>query len=399
MKNISDTSAYSVFDHIFSQTLRSLSHVVGVRKITKPFWNRWLASGVADHVIYRFLDNVRTIDGWATVALDVVDDEVAAFKARRAGLSDAATVQALRELSYICNMAQWGCLPITEARKSLYRQCRDFYIEAETLAFGDLYQRLEVAFQGHTLFANLHRQADADAPLVVIVHGIDGCKEEHLATELALVEAGLSVLCLDGPGQAEALLLDDILWSADFHLAVSAALDRVAASKLADASRTGVLGISIGGMWSLRAAADDPRIKAVFDLGGPIHTRAFPKLPFLIKTRMCQVTGARDASSITQVLARNSIEDEGILRRIKASVRMLHGGRDRVVGVPDKQWLLQALRDHDPGRYASLRIIEDGDHCCTGHAGTVREDAVAFFKAELLADPARAPRVAPMPAP
>jgi dienelactone hydrolase len=257
-------------------------------------------------------------------------------------------------------------------------------VEAETLAFGDRYQRLKVPFQGRTLFANLHSQSTPSAPLVVIVHGIDGCKEEHLATELALLDAGLAVLCLDGPGQAEALLLDGIVWNADFHRSISAALDQVAESRRADVSNAGVLGISIGGMWSLRAAADDDRIKAVFDLGGPINTRAFPKLPFLIKTRMCQVTGARDASSIAAVLSRNSIESEDVLSRIKASVRMLHGARDRVVSVPDKQWLLQRLRSHDGDRRASLRIIEDGDHCCTGHAATVRADAAAFFKDELL---------------
>lgn len=385
MKNISDTEAYTLFDHVFSKTVRSLSHVVGLKKITQPFWNRWLASGVDEAIIFRFLDSVGTIDGWADTAKSVVRDEIAAFEARRATLTTDQEIRQLRDLSYICNMAQWGCLPLTDERRVLYAKCRDYYMEAETLAFAQDYQRIEIPFQGRMLYGNLHIKSGS-APLTVIIHGIDGCKEEHLATELALHEAGFSTLCFDGPGQAESLLLNGMLWTGDFYKSISAAIDRVGELHGADVSRTGVLGISIGGMWALRAAADDARIKAVFDLGGPIHTRAFPKLPFLIKTRMCQVTGAREGTAISAILGQNNIEDAATLSRITASVRMLHGSRDRVVAVADKEWLLKSLQEFPHDRHLSLRVIEGGDHCCTGHFDAVREDLVQFFKQELLAD-------------
>jgi pimeloyl-ACP methyl ester carboxylesterase len=383
MKNISDTEAYTLFDHVFSKTIRSLSHVVGLKKITQPFWNRWLASGVDEAIIFRFLDSVGTIDAWAQTAKSVVRDEIDAFEKRCAGLTKEEEIRQLRDLSYVCNMAQWGCLPLTDDRRALYAKCRDYYIEAETLAFPQTYQRIEIAFQGKTLFGNLHIK-DGAAPLTVIIHGIDGCKEEHLATELALLDAGFSTLCFDGPGQAEALLLNGMLWTGDFYKSISAAMDRVSKLCGADVSRAGVLGISIGGMWALRAAADDGRIRAVFDLGGPIHTRAFPKLPFLIKTRMCQVTGAREGAAISAILGQNNIEDDATLSRITASVRMLHGSRDRVVAVADKEWLLQRLQGFEHDRRLSLRVIEGGDHCCTGHFDTVRDDLVKFFRQELL---------------
>ena len=50
MKNVADTETYTVFDHVLSKTVRSLSHVVGLRKITQPFWARWLASGIRPEV-------------------------------------------------------------------------------------------------------------------------------------------------------------------------------------------------------------------------------------------------------------------------------------------------------------------------------------------------------------
>jgi alpha-beta hydrolase superfamily lysophospholipase len=379
VKNISDTEAYTLFDHVFSKTVRSLSSVLGLKRITQPFWGRWLASGVGEDVVFEFLDSVGTIDNWATTAAQVVDRKISEFESIRSQLSRDETIVALRRLSYLGHMAQWGCLPINEQRRRLYRIARDYYFEAESLAFGTCFRRIAIEWNGHCLYGNLHLH-EAAAPLVIIVHGIDGCKEEHLATELALHEAGFATLCCDGPGQGEALLLSDIYWDAGFSHFLLAALDAAAANDRVDASRCGLLGISIGGMWALQAAADDRRICAVFDLGGPLHTRKFPMLPFIIKTRLCQVTGARTDGEVAKVLAQNNIEDPERLSRITAHVRMVHGGRDRVVSTSDKEWLLARLREAPHQRHASLRVIESGDHCCTGHSAAVRDDAVSFFQ-------------------
>jgi alpha-beta hydrolase superfamily lysophospholipase len=384
VRNTADTQAYTTFDHVMSLTLRSLSGLVGVKRITQPFWARWLASGIEEDVLFEFLDGVGTIDNWASVAERVVARKEAEFAALRSTLPTADVVQGLRRLSYLCHMAQWGCLPITEQRRALYRRSRDHYIAAEALAFCDRYRRLEFAWNARTFHANLHEQT-GPAAMVVIVHGIDGSKEEHLATELALLDAGFHVLGVDGPGQAESLLLDGILWTETFPACVSAALTAGTAAASAPVTGYGALGLSIGGMWALRAAAGDPRITAVFDLGGPINTRRFPTLPFLIKTRMCQVTGARTPEDVAGVLGQNSIESAAVLDTIRADVRIVHGARDRVVSTADKEWLRDQLLQRDTTREVSLRVIEGGDHCCTAHADVVRADAVAFFQRTLAA--------------
>ena len=151
------------------------------------------------------------------------------------------------------------------------------------------------------------------------------------------------MLGIDGPGQGEALLLDGILWTEDFPDMIGAALDVLAQDSAVDTDRVGLFGISIGGMWALRAASADPRIRALYDLGGPINTRTFSRLPFLIKTKMCQVTGARDATSIAEVLGKNSTESDAILSQVACAVRIMHGGNDRVVSVADKEWLRDKL--------------------------------------------------------
>jgi esterase/lipase len=388
MKNISDTEAYTLYDHIFSGTARALSRVIGLKRITQPFWARWLASGVDEETVFSFLDGVGTIDDWASTASKVVDRKVAEYELRKGKeLSKEENVEALRRLSYLCHMAQWGCLPLNDTRRRHYRMARDFYLAAETLAFGDRFKRIEIPWKGQTLFGHLHLQR-TPAPLIVIIHGIDGCKEEHLATELSLYENGFNTLGFDGPGQGEALILSSIMWGKEFHQSISEALTSAQQCAASPFTSVGVVGISIGGMWVLECAAKDSRIKAIFDLGAPIHTRRFTTLPFLIKTRMCQVTGAKTQSEIQAVLGQNNIESPELLTGIHASVRMMHGRRDRVVSVADKEWLLQKLGGPmeartGSGRELTLRVIEDGDHCCTGHADSVRQDIVAFFKRTL----------------
>ncbi len=55
-RNVSDTEAYTPFDHFFVNTLRSVSKMVSMKRLTKPFWNRWRAGDVGDDVLFDFLE-------------------------------------------------------------------------------------------------------------------------------------------------------------------------------------------------------------------------------------------------------------------------------------------------------------------------------------------------------
>src|SRR5262249_5785289 len=156
-----------------------------------------------------------------------------------------------------------------------------------------------------------------------------------------------------------------------------------AADPAVDTDRVGVFGMSIGGMGALRAAVEDPRVRALYDLGGPINTRTFSRLPFLIKTKMCQVTGARDAASIAEVLGKNTTESDAVLSQVTGAVRIMHGGNDRVVCVADKEWLRDKLLGFGRAPHVSLEVIPGADHCCTGHAQRIRTDLSTFLRSQL----------------
>ena len=106
-------------------------------------------------------------------------------------------------------------------------------------------------------------------PLVVLVPGLDSTKEEFFLLENAFLDRGMATLSLDGPGQGEVGLSLPI--RPDYEVCVTAMLDRIAGRDDLDLGRLGLFGVSLGGYYAARAAAFEPRIRAVVGLSGPYY--------------------------------------------------------------------------------------------------------------------------------
>jgi dienelactone hydrolase len=395
VKNLSDTGGYRFFDHVMAQAVRSLSRLLGVKNILFPFWNRWRASLIGEKTLMHFLDSIRTIDDWPVVARRIVERDDAEIRSRWDSLSPAEQVQHWRRASMLYHMAQWGCIPLSDEKRLCYQRSRDCYVQAEQLAHGPNYRRLPIDWTRQRFWANLHLPAGGPGPwpLLVIVHGMDDTKEEHLATELYAQQHGLAVCGIDGPGQGEALFLDGVKWTARFADFLSQVISTLCADGSCDPRRVGLVGISWGGLWAIKTAARDPRVGAVYDLGGPIDARGFDKLPFFLKSKFCQVlgvTGPRDIRDAEEMFSLKQPPDQ--LAGVVQPVRIVHGARDPLVPVADKVWLRDQLRSLHPGQDVSLIIHPRGDHCCTGEAAELRRDLVDWFRA-VLASPRAAGRL------
>jgi pimeloyl-ACP methyl ester carboxylesterase len=383
MRNLSDTQSYTFFDHVTSRAIWSLSRLIGVKRIMTPFWNRWRASIIGEDTLREFLSNIQTMEDWPVAAKAILDREADNLERIELKISDAEHIERLRRLSFLAHLAQWGTIPIDDLKRDAYRKSRDYYFKAETLAFGARYRRLAVPWAGRTVWGNLHiaETGAVASPLVLIIHGMDDTKEEHLSTELILTEAGLSVLTMDGPGQGEALLLDGITWPTNFEDMVPLALSALASDSRIDVGRAALVGISWGGFWIYKAASVEGRVKALLDLGGPIDAARFQGVPFFLKSKFCQTMGVSGPEDLgPREMRAFSLRNDDTLSRILCAVRIIHGGKDPLVPVSDKEWLLNTLKKlHVDGDY-SMRVFPTGDHCCTAQAEEVRADAIAFFR-------------------
>jgi pimeloyl-ACP methyl ester carboxylesterase len=378
--NLSHSEAYRFVDHVVARAVRSLSRIIGVKNIMRPFWNRWRASLIGEETLMRFLASIRSIDDWPATARRVVEAEEAQLTAGREALPLEEQVHRLRRLALLYHLAQWGCIPLTEEKVECHRRSRDYYVQAERLAHGERYRRLAVDWEGGRYWGNLHLPAgEGPWPLLVLVHGMDDAKEEHLATELHAQRHGYAVFCADGPGQGEALLLGGTTWPANLWDFIRHTVTVLVEGHGCDPERVGLLGVSWGGMWALLAAARDPRVRGVYDLGGPVDARQAMKLPFFLKSKFCQVLGIRGPEDFVGAEEAFSLRRPGLLEAVRCPVRVIHGGRDPLVPTGDKEWLCRRLRDLHAGQDVSLVVLPNGDHCCTGEAAWLRDDLVRWL--------------------
>lgn len=111
-----------------------------------------------------------------------------------------------------------------------------------------------------------HPPGEPDAPLVVIVPGMDSSKVEFFAVSEALLRRGLATLCIDGPGQGE--LTTTSVPTLRYDHVVGEALDAVDAAGHRPPA-VGLIALSLGGFYGATTLAHESRIVAGVIISGP----------------------------------------------------------------------------------------------------------------------------------
>jgi 2,6-dihydroxypseudooxynicotine hydrolase len=217
-------------------------------------------------------------------------------------------------------------------------------------------ERIEAPLDDCVVAANLRRPPGPDpAPLVVLIPGLDSTKEEFFLWESVFLTRGMATLSLDGPGQGETGFHLDI--RPDYEVAVAAALDAVAARADLDGDRIGAVGVSLGGHYVVRAAAFEPRIRALAGISGPFDFSAnWESMPELTRQTIRHHTGATDAADARSRAGELNLED--VARRVEQPCLVVTGKRDRVI-----PWE-ETKRIADAAPNSEWVLYEEGTHVC-----------------------------------
>ncbi|HUI94846.1 MAG TPA: alpha/beta fold hydrolase [Xanthobacteraceae bacterium] len=231
-------------------------------------------------------------------------------------------------------------------------------VECRTLALPHLAppgERVAIPFEGRTLYGILRKPAGrAEPPVMVMICGLDSCKEETDAYEAPFLARGIATLVFDGPGQGEAEY--DFPIRGNYETALAAVLDVVAARADLDAARIGLWGVSLGGYYAPRAAAFEPRVKACIALSGPYDMAdCWDGLPALTRTAFrvrshCATEEAARRNAATLTL-------KGVASRIACPMFIVTGKQDRVIPWQDAERLARDVKGP-----CELLLIEDGGH-------------------------------------
>jgi 2,6-dihydroxypseudooxynicotine hydrolase len=151
------------------------------------------------------------------------------------------------------------------------RRAHEKVIECRNLALPYLDppgESIAIPYEGRTLYGILRKPAGIErAAVVVMCVGLDSTKEELDVYENIFLERGMATLAFDGPGQGEAEY--DMPIRGDYEAPVQAVIDYIVARGDLDPDRIGIMGVSLGGYYSARAAAFDKRIAACLSFSGP----------------------------------------------------------------------------------------------------------------------------------
>jgi 2,6-dihydroxypseudooxynicotine hydrolase len=190
-------------------------------------------------------------------------------------------------------------------------------------------ERLEIAVDGSTAYANLRRPPGADrSPYVVLVPGLDSTKEEFFYFEQGFLDRGVATVSLDGPGQGETGVRLPI--RPDYEVAVTPLHDALAARTDLDHDRIGLCGVSLGGYYAPRAAAFEPRVRAVAGISGPFcFGDMWDDLPPMTRQTFVVKSGAKDDAEGHRIAS--SLDLAGVCERITVPALYVTGAKDRLI--------------------------------------------------------------------
>jgi dipeptidyl aminopeptidase/acylaminoacyl peptidase len=177
---------------------------------------------------------------------------------------------------------------------------------------------------------------------MIFVNGLDSSKEMLVWSRVGdeLARRGINTLHIDQPGSGEALRRDGLTATYDTERWASVVFDQLAARPEVDASKIGILGISLGGYYAPRAVACEPRfaLGAVWGANhnwGQMQERRLEREGELPVPHYWEhvrwVWGAETQAEFMALCPQITLD--GVLDRVRVPFLVTHGINDRQIPV------------------------------------------------------------------
>lgn len=300
-----------------------------------------------------------------TAQIDRWDDWCAVWSKRAAGhealgrqaLADGYHRSAAAHLTRAALCYHFGKFMFVHKRDEM-RRAHDKVVECRNLALPHLDppgERVAIPYEGKTLYGILRKPHGVTrAPVVIVCVGLDSTKEELHVYEDIFLERGMAILVFDGPGQGEAEY--EIPIRGDYEAPVKAVIDYVETRSDLDAKRVGILGVSLGGYYSARAAAFDKRIKACLSYSGPYSwieifdgRNELSREAFRVRSHSKTMEEAREKAKTLTL--------EGVAKNITCPIYIVAGELDRLTPPANAQRIAAEVSGPKV-----LDIIKGGNH-------------------------------------
>jgi dienelactone hydrolase len=265
--------------------------------------------------------------------------------------------------------------PRTEDSQKAYATAVDLFKKGMGQIAAVSVEAVEVPFEGGrrlpAYFVKGRDAGSAPLPTVVFFDGLDITKELqyfHGVPELA--KRGLAILIVDIPGTGESIRFRGMPARYDTNVVGTAVCDYLETRSDVDKERIGIMGISLGGYYSPRAAAFEPRFKACVSWGAIWDYYAVWKRRV---DKAFQGSLSVPGEHIMWVLGVSSLDAAleklkdwrlaGVAEKVKCPYLVTHGERDAQIPIEDAKALFNAIGATD--KTMKVFTLEEGgyEHC------------------------------------
>jgi len=162
-------------------------------------------------------------------------------------------------------------------------------------------EAVEVPYEGTTLPGYFYRvdQSETPRPTLILCGGFDSILEElYFTGAAAALQHGYNCLTFEGPGQGGVIRQQHLPFRPDWEAVVTPVVEYALSRPEIDPDRLALMGMSQGGYFAPRAAAFEPRVKAlitydgVFDCYEAFHHMVPPPVTSLIEQGPAQAADA-----------------------------------------------------------------------------------------------------------
>ena len=348
------------------------------------FYRRWF--NLVDD-LQPMLDTVATLKGtededwvpaWSAVAARYEKDAESALKrgdrdTARNGFIQAKTYYSLARFPAPYHSGSPICPPtMSKIKEESYNKYLDCFRRATELREGS-HEVVRVARDGKEAVGFLRVPKGASAsnkvPAILVMCGGDMYKEDREKYADGAMKEGMAALVVDAPGTGQT----SFAHAPESVVAWQSALDELQKRPEIDGNRLGAFGVSRGGLWVMRLAAVDDRIKGLISCApggvgywGTPEERAEWRKAAEARART-NWFGPRGTKPSTYTISeeeqrkeflRWSLKDNGLLDKLTMPMYMVNGKIDHLTPIGN---LYLALESGPPaGRVA--RVYPDDGH-------------------------------------
>ncbi|WP_196217947.1 alpha/beta hydrolase family protein [Streptomyces blattellae] len=306
-----------------------------------------VASGVDASAV---ADLLKRVDGdgedWVNVAEEIGDRQDAYAQAELdAGHRASARYFFLSAASFY-RVASYEIHDITEEKVRLNQKTTADFAKAAAL-FDPPLEEVNIPYHGFDMHGWIYLPKDAPepCPIVLMIGGATGFKEEFHSHAMLMVERGLAVISIDAPGQGITRYLNGGALEVECEKGIGKIVDFIKQDPRF--SKIGIYGGSAGGYYVTRTAALDHRIDAcaVYAGGYNLIDMITGDERYRYYVHHFAVLLDTEDEAVKGLMSRMTME--GIAEKIECPLIMVHGDRDPLFGIEGQRRLLAEARSED----------------------------------------------------